>query len=96
MIQNKEIMIIFNPISESWIYKLYKQKTMTPKQKAEQLVEAMAFSCRECDYEAKAKQCALIAVDELLEATKRFDYTLGPKPSYNDYWLKVKYQIEKL
>ena len=89
-------MIIFNPISESWIYKLYKQKTMTPKQKAEQLVEAMAFSCRECDYEAKAKQCALIAVDELLEATKRFDYTLGPKPSYNDYWLKVKYQIEKL
>ena len=89
-------MIIFNPISESWIYKLYKQKTMTPKQKAEQLVEAMAFSCRECDYEAKAKQCALIAVDEVLEATKRYDYTLGPKPSYNDYWLKVKYQIEHL
>jgi hypothetical protein len=69
---------------------------MTPKQKAEQLVEAMAFSCRECDYEAKAKQCALIAVDELLEATKKYDYTLGPNPSYNDYWLKVKYQIEKL
>ena len=69
---------------------------MTPKQKAEQLLEAMAFSCRECDYEAKAKQCALIAVDEVLEATKRYDYTLGPKPSYNEYWLKVKYQIEKL
>ena len=69
---------------------------MTPKQKAEQLLEAMAFSCRECDYEAKAKQCALIAVDEVLEATKRYDYTLGPKPSYNNYWLKVKYQIEKL
>jgi hypothetical protein len=43
-----------------------------------------------------AKKCALIAVDELLEATKRYDYTLGPKPSYNEYWLKVKYQIEKL
>ena len=69
---------------------------MTPKQKAEQIVESMAFSCRECDYEAKAKQCALVAVDELLEATKRYDYTLGPNPSYNDYWLKVKYQIEKL
>ena len=42
------------------------------------------------------KKCALIAVDELLEATKRYDYTLGPNPSYNDYWLKVKYQIENL
>jgi hypothetical protein len=69
---------------------------MTPKQKAEQIVESMSYSCRECDYEAKAKQCALIAVDELLEATKKYDYTLGPKPSYNDYWLKVKYQIENL
>jgi hypothetical protein len=39
---------------------------MTPKEKAKELVEAMAFSCRECDYEAKAKQCALIAVDEIL------------------------------
>jgi hypothetical protein len=69
---------------------------MTPQQKAKQIVESMAFSCRECDYEAKAKQCALVAVDELLEATKRYDYTLGPNPSYNDYWLKVKYQIENL
>jgi hypothetical protein len=69
---------------------------MTPKQKAEQIVESMSYSCRECDYEAKAKQCALIAVDELLEATKKYDYTLGPNPSYNDYWLKVKYQIENL
>ena len=40
---------------------------MTPKEKAKELVEAMAFSCRECDYEAKAKQCALIAVDEMLK-----------------------------
>jgi hypothetical protein len=44
----------------------------------------------------KAKNCALLTVDELLEATKRYDYTLGPNPSYNDYWLKVKYQIENL
>jgi hypothetical protein len=40
---------------------------MTPKEKAKELVEAMAFSCRECDYESKAKQCALIAVDEMLK-----------------------------
>jgi hypothetical protein len=65
---------------------------MTPKQKAEELVNKMAFEVCKTD----AKQCALIAVDELLEATKRYDYTLGPNPSYNDYWLKVKYQIENL
>jgi hypothetical protein len=65
---------------------------MTPQQKAIELVNKMAFEVCKTD----AKQCALIAVDEVLEATKRYDYTLGPKPSYNEYWLKVKYQIEKL
>ena len=64
---------------------------MTPKEKAKDLVDKMYGVT---DYQAK--QSALIAVDELLEATKRYDYTLGPNPSYNDYWLKVKYQIEKL
>jgi hypothetical protein len=65
---------------------------MTPKEKAQELLDKMAFEVCKTD----AKQCALIAVDELLEATKRYDYTLGPKPSYNEYWLKVKYQIENL
>ena len=69
---------------------------MTPKDKAEQLVNKFYnIIYLDIDYE-KAKYSALIAVDEVLEATKRYDYTLGPKPSYNDYWLKVKYQIEKL
>jgi hypothetical protein len=72
---------------------------MTPKQKAEELIAKMTRPINDdyyVDYNDYAKECALIAVDELLEATKRYDYTLGPKPSYNDYWLKVKYQIEKL
>jgi hypothetical protein len=82
---------------------------MTPKQKAEQLVNNYSFKVQVFFTEdsiprivnaemrlESAKECALIAVDEVLEATKRYDYTLGPKPSYNDYWLKVKYQIEKL
>ena len=79
---------------------------MTPKEKAIQLIDKFnnhtvkaikhypngkMVECKD-----EAKECALIAVDELLEATKRYDYTLGPKPSYNDYWLKVKYQIENL
>ena len=82
---------------------------MTPQQKAEQLVNNYSFKVQVFFTEdsiprivnaemrlESAKQCALIAVDEVLEATKRYDYTLGSKPSYNDYWLKVKYQIEKL
>jgi hypothetical protein len=60
---------------------------MTPKEKAKQLIEAMAFSCRECDYEAKAKQCALIAVDEILKT--------NPYKARN-YWQEVKTEIEKL
>ena len=72
---------------------------MTPQQKAFQLYNKfyIAIPSDEMGLSDEAsRQCALIAVDELLEATKRYDYTLGPNPSYNDYWLKVKYQIEKL
>ena len=63
---------------------------MTPKEKAKELVEAMAFSCRECDYEAKAKQCALIAVDEILYITEH------ESPSTYVYYVKVKQEIENL
>lgn len=45
------------------------------------------------------KQCALIAVDEILEATKMHQYALNEIPSkivYNNYWTKVKQEIEKL
>jgi hypothetical protein len=72
---------------------------MTPKQKAEQIFDKMHTEIYNRDMYNdlfRAKQCALIVVDELLEATKRYDYTLGPNPNYNDYWLKVKYQIENL
>jgi len=61
---------------------------MTPKEKAKELVEAMAFSCRECDYEAKAKQCALIAVDEIIYL---FEFSLPLR-----YWQEVKQEIENL
>ena len=76
---------------------------MTPKQKAEDLyakyedVNHMFHKYNKVDDIINhAKESALLAVDEVLEATKRYDYTLGPNPSYNDYWLKVKYHIEHL
>lgn len=83
---------------------------MTPQNKAKELVQEFRFRIDEyfqpitweevkhhnLKLDKAAKDSAILAVDELLEATKRYDYTLGPNPSYNDYWLKVRYQIEQL
>jgi 2-hydroxy-3-keto-5-methylthiopentenyl-1-phosphate phosphatase len=66
---------------------------MTQKEKAKQLVEKMIIyhSPDESDYEA-AKQCALIAVDEIMNyMTPQTD----SKEAF-DYWREVKQEIEKL
>jgi hypothetical protein len=68
---------------------------MTPKEKAKQLIEAMAFSCRECDYEAKAKQCALIAVDEII-ASNPIAFDEDDNCIAKQWWQEVKTEIEKL
>jgi hypothetical protein len=68
---------------------------MTPKQKAKELFNKYYLLIDIKNYE-NTKNCALIAVDEVLEATKKYDFTLGPNPSYNSYWLNVKQQIELL
>ena len=70
---------------------------MTPKEKAIELVESMTFHCYECGGSDNAKQCALIAVDEIIEATKteidRPDYY---GVVYSKYWEEVKTELEKL
>jgi hypothetical protein len=68
---------------------------MTPKEKAKELFNKYYLLIDIKNYE-NTKNCALIAVDEVLEATKKYDFTLGPNPSYNSYWLNVKQQIELL
>ena len=68
---------------------------MTPKEKALELVESMAFSCRECDYEAKAKQCALIAVDEMLNWFKAHSYSNKNYDAFV-FYNEVKKEIENL
>ena len=57
---------------------------MTPKEKAEDLYEKFIFPCWECDEFARAKEYALIAVEELIKET-------GSK-----YWYDVKLEINKL
>ena len=71
---------------------------MTPKEKADQLFGRFAMYLRanlRYDEEANedAKQCALIAVDEILEETMERD---GMRVVNNQYWVDVKNEIEKL
>jgi hypothetical protein len=66
------------------------------KEKAKELVEKMAIYhwTDICDYEG-AKQCALIAVDEILD-----DDMYGMEEEHFEkrinYWEEVKQEIEKL
>lgn len=62
---------------------------MTPKEKAKELVDRYLFVD---DYHTFSIQCALIAVDEILNNNKiLFEDVL------NDYyWEEVKQEIEKL
>jgi hypothetical protein len=85
---------------------------MTPKEKAVLLVASMSFSkAKVTDYETGqmvdipgnifAKQCALIAVDEILELTKRntyksSDWSVVTGVRYDKFWEEVKQEIEKL
>ena len=64
---------------------------MTPKEKAEELLDRFKFNCRECDYEDNAKQCALMAVDEILQGQY-----ISIKLNEIEYWKKVKKEINKL
>jgi hypothetical protein len=85
---------------------------MTPKEKAEQLVESfIPFSLNEATTEDgfyysesiqlwNAKQCALVAVDEIIKSNyKNTLNDLGYRFTMNDldcYWEEVKQEIEKL
>ena len=84
---------------------------MSPKEKAEELVDKMMYeimyNCQPTLSEMVAKQCALIAVDEIILSRKndsQFDDTLWAggsdmytmHPMYLNYWQEVKKEIELL
>ena len=76
---------------------------MKPKQKAIELIDKYKFILTEKHF---AKQCALIAVEEMIKEPRMFDceqvkYSDGSYArSYyeipNKFWSKVKHEIEKL
>jgi hypothetical protein len=82
---------------------------MTPKEKAKELADKYlnaSFNCKGCDMiycdikcnilaMFEAKECALIAVDEILNAID-WDYYEGSAQTEHNYWQEVKQEIEKL
>jgi hypothetical protein len=63
---------------------------MTPREKAVELVHKFGM---ENQYYERAKQCALIAVDEILNVTAGLNGWIG---GFQSYWKEVKQEIEKL
>jgi hypothetical protein len=84
---------------------------MTSKEKAIELVNKFTDPVRwklgQENVGERAKECALIAVNEIMQSRKddrHFDDTLSstssqyftPHPMYSTYWVQVKQEIEKL
>jgi hypothetical protein len=67
---------------------------MTPKEKAEELINKFQKHTHECD-RIEAKQCALIAVDEIINWHLEFLF-ISKESVGHQYWLDVKQEIEKL
>ena len=78
---------------------------MTPKEKAEQLVESFMnikqqkLADYSIIYHPTAKQCALIAVDEIIQELEHLKHTEDCNEDVFDsyqYWEEVKQEIENL
>jgi hypothetical protein len=79
---------------------------MTPKDKANELVEKFNNYCSyewwegNNGHKENMKQCALIAVDEILKeyahAENHIEDIMGKISIYIKYWQEVKQEIEKL
>ena len=70
---------------------------MTPKEKAIDLVEDM-HDAPEMGYNEHAKECALIAVDEIIPIVESYEdaLSLSQQSGEVEYWNEVKEEIKKL
>jgi hypothetical protein len=67
---------------------------MTPKEKAKELVDKFMPHSNGNSNNNEAKQCALIAVDEICEAINWHEFQV-PNEEFN-YWNRVKLEIQRL
>ena len=72
---------------------------MTPKEKAAELIVNYQLKCKSLNYD-EAKQCALIAVDEIIFYLPSVDiypyFAQKLSPRVKEYWQEVKQEINKL
>jgi hypothetical protein len=70
--------------------------TMTPKEKAEQLInkfkDPVRWKMGQEDVLDRAKQCSLIAVDEVIDILSILPYGMQYL-SHIDYWERVKQEL---
>ena len=70
---------------------------MTPKEKAKEIWDKMMYhimyNCQPTLSEMVAKECALVAVEEILKDREEID---AMRIINDPYWLEVKKEIEKL
>jgi hypothetical protein len=72
---------------------------MTAKEKAIELIDKFEDDLMECDtyfLEQAKKQCALIAVDEILELNLGFSNCDENNWAIEKFYIEVKQEIEKL
>jgi hypothetical protein len=73
---------------------------MTPKEKAKELIERFKIINYDLDDIANHKECALIAVDLLIECTPSMNIYppnfQSKHPRVKEYWEDVKQEIELL
>lgn len=71
---------------------------MTPKKEAKELVDKYDNTLTYLESRAKVKDCALIAVDEIISELEDITNFTGNNLSSEmiKYWNKVKQEIEKL
>ena len=71
---------------------------MTPREKASQLIVDYQMKCKSLNYN-EAKQCAIIAVDEMIESYEFDVISDMTNQRYIDklnYWDEVRQEINKL
>ncbi len=74
---------------------------MTPKEKAEELIEKHKMQCRECGGNETAKIHSLITVNEIINICPfiKIDFATsegGKESDAKEYWIKVKNEIDNL
>lgn len=69
---------------------------MTPEQKAAELINKMYYTQSSPTSWVQAKECTLIAVDEILNLSKIASLRRNEVYMELEYWMEVKQEIEKL